>query len=149
MTGTKRLFGWLVACAFVLAGAGVAQADGGHWKHKLTGEWNNSSTGENLKIVRGAIGWEVWLSNSGEARLTADSDDGTNVQISGKGLSCEYYLTMVNQNLINMQLRDGDPADSCLKGTFVRVSGIKEPMHHVHVIVRHVYVRHHWCRCRW
>lgn len=151
MTGTKRLFGWLVACAFVLAGAGVAQADGGHWKHKLAGEWNNASTGENIKIVRGTIGWEVWLSNSGQARLTADSDDGTNVQISGKGLSCEYYLTMVNQNVLNLQLRDGDPADSCLKGTFLRVTGIGEPAHHHHVrvVVRHVYVRHHNCLCRW
>ena len=93
MTGTKRLFGWLIACAFVVAGAGVAQADGGHWKHKLAGEWNNASTGENMKIVRGSVGWEVWLSNSGEARLTANSDDGSNVQISGKGLSCSYYLT--------------------------------------------------------
>lgn len=151
MTGTKRLFGWLIACAFVVAGAGVAQADGGHWKHKLAGEWNNASTGENMKIVRGSVGWEVWLSNSGEARLTANSDDGSNVQISGKGVSCSYYLTMVNHNVINMQLRDGDPAESCLKGTFLRVTGIAEPVHHhyVHVVVRRVYVRHHHCRCRW
>lgn len=151
MTGTKRLFGWLIACAFVVAGAGVAQADGGHWKHKLAGEWNNASTGENMKIVRGSVGWEVWLSNSGEARLTANSDDGSNVQISGKGLSCSYYLTMVNHNVINMQLRDGDPAKSCLKGTFLRVTGIAEPVHHhyVHVVVRRVYVRHHDCWCRW
>lgn len=148
MPAQARVFGWLFACVIVLAGTSFAHAwEKSSWKSKLDGTWDNAATGENMKISRAAIGWEAWLSNSGEARISATSDDGSNVKIEGKGLSCEYYLTMVNDNLINLQLRDSDPAGACLKGTFFRVLGIKHAAKPEHEHHGWKAARRHHCKC--
>ena len=121
---------WVIAPAFALLCASAAHAHDGGWRHKLAGEWNNAATGENMKIQGGEIGWEAWLSNVGEARISAESDAGSNIKVEARGMTCEYYLTMVNDNLINMQLRDGP--DTCLKGAFARVHGITVKHEHEH-----------------
>ena len=142
---TRSMSRWIVAGAFVLFGTALAAAQDG-WRPHLAGTWNNVSSGENIKIERGLIGWEVWSSKNGEGRIIAESDAGANVTIASRAGSCSYYLTMINDNQINMQLREGP--DECLKGVFLRVATPK-PVAKTVVVIRKVIWRkhHHACGC--
>ena len=142
-----------LACVLFLLGTGCASADGG-WIDRLVGTWDNLATGESLIIGRGQLGlWEVWASNGGQGRITSEEgespDKGANVALDSRaGGKCAYYLTIINQDQINMQLRNG--ADTCLHGVFARVVATPAPAHTragEKGLVTIFYRRRHWCDC--
>jgi len=131
----KRAIFWLFAGALLLVGSSFAKADCDScaWRDRLIGTWNNLSTGENIVIGRGQLGlWEVWASNNGEGRIGTAEDKGANLTLNSRAGDCAYYATLINPNQINLSPRGGP--DACLKGVFVKVQDVPEPVHHYHVI---------------
>jgi len=83
------------------------------WSTRIIGTWNNISTSKNI-VVQGVSGvtgneWE-------NVKLTGS------LLVGGADLSeCRYHLTMLNENQMNLQFRNGP--DGCLSGVFIRVGG--------------------------
>jgi hypothetical protein len=146
MVTQRSVTRWLVAGALLALGTTAASA--GEWRSPflgLTGTWNNDFSGENIKIGPASFGYEAWISNSGEARITTDSAEGSNIKIEGRDLACTYYVTRVSERRMNWQLRQGDK-DKCLSGGFTKLETIVEVVYHKPVVWHPVWHRR-YCRC--
>jgi len=114
-----------VCCA--LAGAlaslmvGAAHAEDLVGVSRLAGDWNNDASGENLKIERSLLGWDIWISNSGQARISDELTAGANVRVDGRGFSCWYYVTMHSAEKMDWELRKGGSEPRCLQGSFTKI----------------------------
>jgi hypothetical protein len=90
---------------------------------RISGIWNNSSTGETLTIRETG---DIFISSSGQARFSqAVTQGGANILISGSGFECYYYLTLLSgDNSMNLQFREGRPTAACapLSGLYARVA---------------------------
>lgn len=84
---------------------------------RLAGDWNNDATGENASIRRSLFGWEIWLSNLGQASIVLAARRGANIEVSSRDVTCLYVATIVAGGKMNWQLREG-PEGKCLAGSF-------------------------------
>jgi hypothetical protein len=116
---------WVLAYSIVLFGIAAADAGDISFFYRLAGTWNNDATGENIKIERAPIGWDIWISNSGLARLSDASIEGSNLKVEGRGFACFYYVTVTSAQKANWSLRKGEPDAACLTGQFSRVEWIE------------------------
>jgi len=117
-----------LACGLVLLLSAVAHAEDSIGVSRLAGDWNNDASGENIIIERGLLGWDIWISNSGQGRISDEETaganitaGGANIKVDGRGFSCSYYVTMNSAISMDWQLRKGEPEARCLRGPFSRI----------------------------
>jgi tetratricopeptide (TPR) repeat protein len=89
--------------------------------NRISGEWNNDASGENLVVRKAPLGWEAWISNRGQASLTLASKKGGNLEVATREFSCTYAVTFIAGERMSWALREG-PEDKCMRGAFTRVS---------------------------
>src|SRR6185437_15108255 len=55
---------------------------------RLAGRWKGDKSGMEVQIEQGSIGWEVWLSTDGQARITQPEADPRIIKIQSRNLTC-------------------------------------------------------------
>ena len=114
MTSPGRLV--LGAVILLQAGLSACRADT-DLLSRLSGTWNNNVAGETLKVEPAVAGWDIWLSDSGRAALTAS--DGSTVKIRGKDFTCDYQVTIDNPNKTEWKIVGVDN-EKCFSGVFTK-----------------------------
>ena len=121
MLKQARFYRWIFACWLALLGTSTTSSANDAMIDRLAGNWNNEESGENIKVERGLAGWDIWISNKGQERISEDTTEGSNIKVEGRGFSCSYYVTMTTDQKMRWQLRKGEPEARCLRGSFVRI----------------------------
>ncbi len=88
---------------------------------QLGGTWKNVKSGVNVRIEQGAVGWEVWFSTSGEARITLPEKNRPAIKIDGRNFTCSYSVTLPSSETMKWDLTQGQPETQCLTGVFTRL----------------------------
>jgi len=88
---------------------------------QLGGTWKNVKSGVNVRIEQGAVGWEVWFSTSGEARITLPEKNRPAIKIDGRDFTCSYSVTLPSAQTMKWDLTQGQPETQCLTGVFTRL----------------------------
>jgi hypothetical protein len=88
---------------------------------QLGGTWKNAKSGVNVRIEQGAVGWEVWFSTSGEARITLPEKNRPAIKIDGRNFTCSYSVTLPSAQTMKWDLTQGQPEAECLTGMFTRL----------------------------
>lgn len=88
---------------------------------QLAGTWKNAKSGVNVRIEQGAVGWEVWFSTSGEARITLPEKNRPAIKIDGRDFTCSYSVTLPGAQAMKWDLTQGQPESQCLTGLFTRI----------------------------
>ena len=88
---------------------------------QLGGTWKNANSGVNVRIEQAAVGWEVWFSTSGEARITLPEKNRPTIKIDGRNFTCTYSVTLPSGQTMKWDLTQGQPETQCLTGTFTRL----------------------------
>jgi hypothetical protein len=89
---------------------------------QLGGTWKNAKSGVNVRIEQGAVGWEVWFSTTGEARITLPEKNRPAIKIDGRNFTCSYSVTLPTSQTMKWDLTQGKPETQCLTGVFSRVA---------------------------
>ncbi len=121
----------ILVAAMALFGAGTAHAastaDAGKDASpaisltQLGGTWKNVKSGVNVRIEQGAVGWEVWFSTSGQARITLPEKNRPAIKIDGRNFTCSYSVTLPTAQTMKWDLTQGQPETQCLTGVFARL----------------------------
>lgn len=86
---------------------------------RIVGGWANTDL--SIAILKGQFGWDVWLENSGRARISRTDDNGANIRITSNAFDCYYYASLLNGgSLLLLHLTKGSEV-SCLQGNFARI----------------------------
>lgn len=88
---------------------------------QLGGTWKNVKSGVNVRIEQGAVGWEVWFSTSGEARITLPEKNRPAIKIDGRNFTCSYSVTLPSAQTMKWDLTQGQPEAQCPTGVFTRL----------------------------
>lgn len=88
---------------------------------RLGGTWKNTKSGVNIRIEQGPVGWEVWFSTSGEARITLPEKNRPAIKIDGRDFTCSYSVTLPTAQTMKWDLTQGQPEAQCLTGVFTRL----------------------------
>lgn len=88
---------------------------------QLGGTWKNVKSGVNVRIEQGAVGWEVWFSTSGEARITLPEKNRPAIKIDGRNFTCSYSVTLSGAQTMKWDLTQGQPEAQCPTGVFTRL----------------------------
>jgi hypothetical protein len=88
---------------------------------QLGGTWKNDKSGVNIRIEQGAVGWEVWFSSIGEARITLPEKNRPAIKIDGRNFTCSYSVTLPTPETMKWDLTQGQPEAQCLTGVFTRL----------------------------
>lgn len=88
---------------------------------QLGGTWKNVKSGVNIRIEQGAVGWEVWFSTAGEARITLPEKNRPAIKIDGRNFTCSYSVTLPTSETMKWDLTQGQPETQCLTGVFTRL----------------------------
>jgi hypothetical protein len=88
---------------------------------QLGGTWKNVKSGVNVRIEHGTVGWEVWFSTSGEARITLPEKNRPAIKIDGRNFTCSYSVTLPSAQTMKWDLTQGQPESQCLTGVFTRI----------------------------
>jgi hypothetical protein len=105
---------------------------------RLVGGWNNQSMGTNIAILRATIGgWDIWIGDKGQARISTTAAYGANIWISGSEFNCYYFVAITNnfQNM-NWQLKGGIPLNACLEYSAAHPSRTEMKKFHDHRRIR-------------
>ncbi len=97
---------------------------------QLAGTWKNAKSGANVKIEQGAVGWEVWFSTSGEARITLPEKNRPAIKIDGRNFTCSYSVTLPTPQTMKWDLTQGQPEAQCLTGVFTRLGPAPSEVKH-------------------
>lgn len=89
---------------------------------QLGGTWKNARSGVNVRIEQGTVGWEVWFSTTGEARITLPEKNRPAIKIDGRNFTCSYSVTLPTSQSMKWDLTQGKPESQCLTGIFSRVA---------------------------
>ena len=89
---------------------------------QLGGTWKNAKSGVNVRIEQGTVGWEVWFSTTGEARITLPEKNRPAIKIDGRNFTCSYSVTLPTSQSMKWDLTQGKPESQCLTGVFNRVA---------------------------
>lgn len=93
---------------------------------QLGGTWKNAKSGVNVRIEQSAVGWEVWFSTTGEARITLPEKNRPAIKIDGRNFTCSYSVTLSTSQSMKWDLTQGKPESQCLTGVFSRVAPAPE-----------------------
>jgi len=91
---------------------------------QLGGTWKNAKSGVNVRIEQGAVGWEVWFSTSGEARITLPEKNRPAIKIDGRNFTCSYSVTLPSAQTMKWDLTRGQPEAQCPTGVFTRLETV-------------------------
>ncbi|MFZ2067310.1 MAG: hypothetical protein WAV27_15125 [Xanthobacteraceae bacterium] len=97
---------------------------------QLGGTWKNANSGVNVRIEQAAVGWEVWFSTSGEARITLPEKNRPTIKIDGRNFTCTYSVTLPSAQTMKWDLTQGQPETQCLTGTFTRLGPAPSEVKH-------------------
>lgn len=97
---------------------------------QLGGTWKSAKSGVNVRIEQGAVGWEVWFSTSGEARITLPEKNRPSIKIDGRDFTCSYSVTLPTAQTMKWDLTQGHPEAQCLTGVFTRLGPAPSPVKH-------------------
>ncbi|HEY5064508.1 MAG TPA: hypothetical protein VIJ04_06815 [Xanthobacteraceae bacterium] len=100
---------------------------------QLGGTWKNAKSGVNVRIEQGTVGWEVWFSTTGEARITLPEKNRPAIKIDGRNFTCSYSVTLPTSQSMKWDLTQGKPESQCLTGVFSRVA----PVHEAKQVAKH------------
>ncbi len=89
--------------------------------NQLGGTWKNNKSGVNVRIEQGAVGWEVWFSTTGEARITLPEKNRPAIKIDGRNFTCSYSVTLPSAQTMKWDLTQGHPEAQCPTGVFTRL----------------------------
>ncbi len=93
---------------------------------QLGGTWKNAKSGVNVRIEQSTVGWEVWFSTTGEARITLPEKNRPAIKIDGRNFTCSYSVTLPTSQSMKWDLTQGKPESQCLTGVFSRVAPAPE-----------------------
>jgi hypothetical protein len=102
-------------------GAGAEDASPAIRLDQLGGTWKNLKSGVNVRIEQGAVGWEVWFSTSGEAKITLPEKNRPAIKIDGRNFTCSYSVTLPSAQTMKWDLTQGHPEAQCPTGAFTRI----------------------------
>lgn len=88
---------------------------------QLGGTWKNAKSGVNIRIEQGVVGWDVWFSTSGQARITLPEKNRPAIKIDGRNFTCSYSVTLPSAQTMKWDLTQGQPETQCLTGVFTRL----------------------------
>ena len=88
---------------------------------QIAGTWKNDKLGVNVRIEQGAVGWEVWFSTSGEARIMLPEKNRPAIRIDGRNFTCSYSVTLPSAQTMKWDLTQGQPEAQCPTGVFTRI----------------------------
>lgn len=88
---------------------------------RLGGTWKNAKSGVDIRIEQGAVGWEVWFSTSGQARITLPEKNRPAIKIDGRDFTCSYSVTLPTPQTMKWDLTRGQPEAQCPTGVFTRL----------------------------
>src|SRR6185437_8067741 len=87
----------------------------------LAGRWKGDKSGMEVQIEQGSIGWEVWLSTDGQARITQPEADPRIIKIQSRNLTCTYSVTVPAAQTMKWEMTPGQPDSRCLGDSFTKL----------------------------
>lgn len=88
---------------------------------RLAGRWKGDKSGMEVQIEQGSIGWEVWLSTDGQARITQPEADPKIIKIQSRNLTCTYSVTVPAAQTMKWEMTPGQPDSRCLGDSFTKL----------------------------
>jgi hypothetical protein len=88
---------------------------------RLAGRWKGDTSGMEVQIEQGSIGWEVWLSTDGQARITQPEADPQIIKIQSRNLTCTYSVTVPAAQTMKWEMTPGQPDSRCLEDSFTKL----------------------------
>ena len=88
---------------------------------RLAGRWKGDKSGMEVQIEQGSIGWEVWLSTDGQARITQPEADPRIIKIQSRNLTCTYSVTVPAAQTMKWEMTPGQPDSRCLGDSFTKL----------------------------
>ncbi|MGA8820285.1 MAG: hypothetical protein WB624_23595, partial [Xanthobacteraceae bacterium] len=88
---------------------------------RLAGRWKGDKSGMEVQIEQGSIGWEVWLSTDGQARITQPEADPRIIKIQSRNLTCTYSVTVPAAQTMKWEMTPGQPDSRCFGDSFTKL----------------------------
>ena len=88
---------------------------------RLAGRWKGDTSGMEVQIVQGSIGWEAWLSTDGQARITQPEADPKIIKIQSRTLTCTYTVSVPAAQTMRWEITPGQPESRCLGDSFTKL----------------------------